>query len=135
MDSLLLNSIPLAHILIGSYFVFFGFWNIYHWYSLIEVLLEKHIPLPWLAMSFGIAWQVIAGFMIMFGIYVKFAALSLILFTLLAVYLFHHFWKFKGEHRKHSLILFVTNLSITLGALLLLLNSISPLTHVTDFFS
>ena len=112
----------IAHTLIGFYFIFFGLWNIYHWTPMIQVMLGKKIPSPIFILSIAIVYQVITGIMIMFGILVKLAAILLIPFTIIIVFLLHPFWDFKGELRKQHMALFITNVTITLGALLLLLN-------------
>ncbi len=110
-----------SHFLIGFYFVFFGLWNIYHWKPMIEVMLNKKIPSPILLLSIAIGWQVVCGIMIMFGLLVNLAALLLIPFTVLIVFLLHPFWDFTGELRKQHMALFITNFTMTLGALILLL--------------
>lgn len=115
----------IAHLLIGFYFAFFGFWNIYHWRPILVVMAEKDIPLPQLVLSIGIAVQVVAGGMIMFGSSIKLATLVLLPFTLIAVFMFHPFWKFKAEHRTLNFSIFMANMTVTLGALLLLLSSTS----------
>jgi uncharacterized membrane protein YphA (DoxX/SURF4 family) len=113
----------LSHILIGFYFTFFGVWNIYHWKPITEVMLQKKLPSPLLLLSIAIGWQIICGAMIMVGFFVKLAALLLIPFTLMIVFMLHSFWDFKGELRKQHMALFITNLTISLGALILLLSN------------
>lgn len=113
-------AIFLAHTLIGFYFVFFGVWNVYHWSTLIDVLLTKKIPHPILILAVGIAWQVTAGILIMLGVLVTLAALSLVPFTLISIFIFHSFWSVKGETKKLHFTIFITHLTVTLGALLLL---------------
>ena len=125
----------LAHFLIGFYFAFFGIWNIYHWRPIIFALNEKNLPHPWLLLPLAIAWQIVAGVMIICDIYVKLAALSLIPFTLIAICLFHPFWKYKGELRILNFTIFTANSTITCASLLLLLNNITPLTQLSDFLS
>jgi putative oxidoreductase len=127
-------SLVIAHVLIGYYFVFYGFWNIYHWRPLIEDLNQRNIPLPYMVLAAGIFWQTVAGFMIMFAIYLKLAALVLIPFTLISVFIFHPFWKFHGEKRALNLNIFLANLTLSFSALLLLLNS-SPIQHFVDILS
>ncbi|MCD6040229.1 MAG: hypothetical protein K0S27_1629 [Gammaproteobacteria bacterium] len=129
MGNLLLSLPLLAHILIGFYFTFFGFWNIYHWISITEVMIQRHLPCPFFLLSFLIAFQIITGVMLMFGILIKLTALALIPFVLIFVFILHPFWKFKGEVRKQHMALFVTNLTMCLGALILLVNTISPITQ------
>lgn len=110
----------ITHTLIGLYFVFFGFWNIYHWQATIGMMVQKKIPHPWLLLSIGIAWQTVLGFMILFNIFVWIAALLLIPFTIIATIIFHPFWQFKNEIRVLNLIIFLTNTIVTVSALLLL---------------
>ena len=126
-------SLPvIAHILIGFYFVFYGFWNIYHWIPLLKMMTEKGLPHPYLLLSIGIVLQSIAGYLIMFGFFVKLAALILIPFTILSVFIFHPFWNFKGELRALNFSIFMANMTATLGALILL---ISPINTIKDFLS
>lgn len=122
----------LAHLLIGFYFVFFAFWNIYHWSPLLGAMTEANLPHPYLLLPIGIGWQFTAGLLIILGIWIKLAALSLIIFTLIAVFIFHPFWKHKGNLYALNLTVFMANLTIGVGALLLL---IYPVSMWSDFFS
>lgn len=120
MDSPYFTTI-IAHTLIGSYFIFFGFWNMYHWVTMTETMIEHKLRCPFLLLSFIIGFQVIMGFMLLFGILVKLTALTLIPFIIVIMMLLHPYWKFKGELRKQHMALFVTNLTMCLGAMFLLL--------------
>jgi putative oxidoreductase len=123
----------IGRIFVGYYFAGFGLWNIYHWRPFTKVLIEKNIPLPFVVLPIGIFWQIAAGTMIMFGSYVKLAALSLIIFTVISVTIFHDFWNHQGEVRRLNLNLYIANLTISIGALVLLLNNISPLASLAEF--
>jgi putative oxidoreductase len=132
----LLAAVPMiAHVLIGFYFAFFGFWNVYHWRPITEEMLQRNIPQPFLILSAGIFWQTVTGFMIMFSIYVKLAALLLIPFTIMSVFIFHPFWNYRGEHRRLNFSFFMANLTMSVSALLLLLTNITPLTRLADLLS
>ncbi|OGT47164.1 MAG: hypothetical protein A3E83_05250 [Gammaproteobacteria bacterium RIFCSPHIGHO2_12_FULL_41_20] len=120
----------IAHFLIGFYFLFFGIWNIYHWRPTLSLLNQKNLPHPWLLLPLAIAWQSIAGIMIICGIFIKLAALSLIPFTLISICIIHQFWKHTGELRNLNLIIFVANLTVTCASLLLLLNNSTALTQL-----
>ena len=121
MESVVHMFPSLPAILIGFYFVFFGFWNLYHWVPMTETMVDHELPLPFLLLSFIIGFQIITGCMLMFGVLTKLVALMLIPFLFVIVLLLHPFWKFKGELRKQHMALFVTNLTMCLGALLLLI--------------
>ncbi|RDI37271.1 DoxX family membrane protein [Aquicella lusitana] len=126
MDILFTILSVLAHILIGGYFVFLGCWSIYHWVPIMETLVKKRVPHPYLLLPAGIGIQVVTGGMIMFGMFVKVAVLILIPATIVAVFIFHPFWHFRGELRLLNFTLFLANLTVTLGALLLLLVTPTP---------
>jgi len=123
MENLALTLPILAHLFIGFYFTFFGFWNMYHWVPMTEVMIQRRLPCPFFLLSAIITWQIIAGVMLMFGILPKLAALTLIPFVFFMVFILHPFWKFKGEIKKQHMALFITNLTLGLGALVLLLNT------------
>jgi putative oxidoreductase len=118
--------------LIGFYFAFFGFWNIYHWTPLLQTMIQKNIPHAFFLLSIGIMWQIVTGTMIMFGIYVKVAALLLIPFTIISICIFHSFWTQTGEHKRLNLNIFIANLTVTLGALLHLLTNAVQVSQVTQ---
>ena len=106
--------------LVGLFFLFFGIWNALHWQPTVNVMVEQKIPCANLLLLFGIVWEIIAGTLIIAGFYVQWAALSLIPFNIIAVLIYHQFWKFDGPLRTLNTIIFVTNLTSSLGALLLL---------------
>jgi putative oxidoreductase len=122
MESSMLALPLVTHTLIGFYFAFYGFWNAYHWGRTLETMVRLNIPHPWLFLSIGITWQVVAGFMIIFNIYTNLAALSLMLFTGISVFIFHPFWKSHGEMRALHMMVFMTNIMVTLSALLMLIS-------------
>ena len=83
----------------------------------------------------GIFWEITAGTMIIFNSYVKLAALSLILFTVIAISIYHDFWNHEGDLRRLNRTIFIANITISVGALLLLLNNVTPLTNFADLFT
>jgi len=124
-----------GHFLIGFYFVFFGVWNIYHWRPTIDIMLEDRIPSPIFCMSIGISCQIILGVMVMCNIHIKLAALLLIIFILFSIFIFHPFWKYTGEKKKNHMNKFMDNITVTLGALILLLNIITPMSNISDILT
>jgi uncharacterized membrane protein YphA (DoxX/SURF4 family) len=128
MDSLfdhLLNFKPqlfmVARLLVGFFFVFFGVWNTIHWHTTAILMQQKKIPLFIFGLFLGIALETICGIMIICNFYASIAALCLIPFVIVAVFIFHPFWSFEGDLRVLNMLCFITNLTSTLGALLLLL--------------
>ena len=126
MDGIL-NFLPvLAHLLIGFFFLFFGFWNLYHWSPTVSLMEQKHIPFPSVVLALGIFTQMVCAVLIILGLYVKLAALILIVFTIVVVHIFHSFWQMEGEARQLNFVIYLTHMTSTNGALVLLLNTIEP---------
>lgn len=122
MNASLLSLHYLGQFLVGFYFVFFGFWNIYHWASISEVLLKRNIPSPLMILSIAIGLQIVGGVMIIFGYLIPVAAAILILFVIFIGFILHPFWLYSGELRKQHMALFITTFTMCLGALLLLIS-------------
>lgn len=124
MNQVLLYLPMMGCLLLGFYFVFFGVWNTWHWTPTLAVMKQKNIPFSPPFLLAGIVLQTIAGLMLMLGIFVPWAALILIPFDIIAVFIFHPFWQFNGEIRRLNMIIFIANLTSTLGFLLLLSSAI-----------
>jgi len=116
-----MNTYILGRILIGFLFFFFGIWNTLHRKPILEFMQQKKIPLAFPFLILGLAWETLFGFYIIIGLWVQFSALMLIPFTIVSVFIFHAFWNFDGQVRSLNMTLFIANLTVTLGALLLLL--------------
>ncbi|MDF1677775.1 MAG: DoxX family protein [Legionellaceae bacterium] len=122
----IIASLPTAGtFLIGFYFVFFGIWNTCHFTDTYTFMRTKEIPFSTFLLGLGISLQTLAGGLLMTGLYVPIAALVLIPFNLVAVFIFHDFWNKEGEFRRLNMIIFIANLTATLGALCLLLSTIN----------
>ncbi len=123
-----MNTLPfIAHFLIGFFFIYFGFSNFQQRTAIIDVMSEKGVPLAGLVFYLGIITQTLCGLLIIINTLVLFAASILILFDIVAVLLFHQFWKLEGELRRLNLIIFITNLTVVLGALIILIDPVQLL--------
>lgn len=128
----ILHHLPLiGRVLVGVFFVFFGFWNIVHWQPTLNAMRQKSLPAAPFLLAAGIVLQTLCGLMLIVGIYAKLAALLLIPFTVAAVLIFHAFWTCEGEARQLNIAIFVTHLTCTTGALILLMNTIESNVGIT----
>lgn len=118
-----INAFVFGNVLVGFFFVFFGFFNVYHWKPTLEEMSQRGLPHPYLILAFLIGWETVLGFMIIFGLYARLAALLLIPFVVIAAFTFYPFWKFHAERRAMNLSMFVAYMTICLGALFVLLSS------------
>ena len=123
-----MNTLPfIAHFLIGFFFIYFGFSNFLQRTTIIHVMSEKGIPLASLVFYLGIITQTLCGVLIIVNTMVLFAAIILIVFDIVAVLLFHQFWQLDGELRRLNLIIFITNLTVVLGSLIILIDPVQLL--------
>lgn len=68
----------------------------------------------------GVAFEILGGILLFFGYKVRFAALLLLLFLVVVTPLFHYFWWVTGAAQDLQVTMFLKNVSI-LGGLLLVL--------------
>jgi len=110
----------LARILFGGAFVFFGLRNFRNFQKLRPSMATKGLPMPDLALTFGLLLQTLSGALVLFGLWTPFGAAGIILFLILATFLYHPFWAFSGDERGPHVGFFVTNCALSGGALALM---------------
>ncbi|MDO9352621.1 MAG: DoxX family membrane protein [Solirubrobacteraceae bacterium] len=76
------------------------------------------LPLPRLALALATAFQITAGTMLMVGVWVRWSAVGLIGFTIVASLLMLNFWSMKAPARGGALNKFLTNVAVIGGLLL-----------------
>ena len=64
-------------------------------------------------------FEIVAGLLIAFGIFTRWASLALFVFTAINIYYFHNLWNLQGAERSDQLVPALSELSI-MGALLIL---------------
>ena len=85
-----------------------------------QFFLDSAFPLASELIGVAAGLEILGGLLILLGIQVRFGAFLLILFLIPATLLFHQFWGLESPDRDLEMIMFMKNLSI-LGGLLLLL--------------
>lgn len=78
--------------------------------------------IPWASMLLVIAlvFELVGGLFLFFGVKVRFGALLLLLFLIPTTFFFHSFWTFQDADRHLQMTIFLKNLSIFGGLLLVL---------------
>ncbi len=110
---------PVAgRVLLALIFVFSGFGKIPGWEGTAGYMASKGLPMVSLLLTLTIAVEVLGGLAIMVGWFARPAALALIGFTVLASLIFHNFWAVDEAARQIQMIMFMKNLSIIGGLLL-----------------
>jgi len=82
-------------------------------------IASQGLPLPMLLAVGTASLELIGGLAIMFGLQARIAALALAVFTLLASLLFHNFWAMPADQQMVQQLMFMKNLSVAGGLLLL----------------
>ena len=87
----------LGHLLLGGAFVFAGLRNIQNAAFLTGLMAARGVPQARLALWAGIVLQVIAGVLVMAGMWTALACAVLVLFLIVATPMFHNFWDLKAR--------------------------------------
>ncbi|CAN7648786.1 DoxX family protein [Mesorhizobium amorphae] len=109
-----------ARLLLGGAFVFAGLRNIVNAAFLTQLMTDRGVPQAGLALWVGIALQVVAGGLVVVGIWTAPAAAGLILFLAVVTIMFDNFWDHQGPERAARINGFVANVALTGGFLSLM---------------
>ena len=113
---------PLAlvgRILLALMFVLAGFSKIGGFDGTVGYIASKGLPAPALLAALTIVLEVGGGLAIMFGYFTRWSALALAGFTLLASVIFHAFWSLPADQQMMQQLLFMKNISVAGGMLVL----------------
>ena len=109
----------LARILLALMFILAGFTKFAGLAGTAGYIASKGLPMPTVLAFLTSALEVVGGLAIAVGFHARIAALALALFTLLATLLFHNFWAMPAEQQMVQQLMFMKNLSVAGGLLLL----------------
>jgi putative oxidoreductase len=115
LDNLL---ILVARIFIGSLFLWAGATKVVHWKGSAEYMHLKKMPTSLLPAA--ILMQIIGGLSVLLGFEARVGALLLIVFVIPAAIKMHDFWNLQGDERTTQKTMFMKDIAV-LGGLLLLL--------------
>lgn len=108
-----------ARVLLAVMFVSAGWSKIGGFEGTVGYINSVGLPFAELAAVGTIALEIMAGLAIIAGFQIRWAALALAGFTLLAAILFHNYWAMPAEQAYMQQLMFMKNLSIAGGLLAL----------------
>ena len=108
-----------ARILLAAIFISAGLSKISGFDGTVGYIASKGLPIPAVIAVLTIAVEVLGGIAIVIGYKARVAGLLLAIFTLLAGFIFHNFWAVPADQAYLQNIMFMKNLSIAGGLLLL----------------
>lgn len=82
-------------------------------------IASKGLPLPEVGAAIAIAVEVLGGLALILGFGTRWAALILAAFTVVAGVIFHNFWALPADQQTVQQIMFMKNIAIAGGLLLL----------------
>jgi putative oxidoreductase len=104
-----------ARIALGVMFVLSGFNKLMGLEGFAASLVSRGVPMTPVMAPLGAAVEFFGGLAIVFGIQVRYAALLMILFVIVATGISHRFWEFSGAARTMQQSQFLKNLAIIGG--------------------
>ncbi|MFD2058540.1 DoxX family protein [Mesorhizobium calcicola] len=114
----------LGRLLLGAAFIFAGLRNIQNATFLTQLIAARGVPQARLALSAGIVLQIIAGALVIAGVWTAIACAVLLLFLVVATPMFHNFWDHRGPERASRINGFVGNVALGGGFLTLIAQSV-----------
>jgi putative oxidoreductase len=109
----------IARILLALMFILAGFSKFAGLDGIAGYIASKGLPMPTVLAFLTALLEVVGGLAIAVGFHARIAALALALFTLLATLLFHNFWAMPAEQQMVQQLMFMKNLSVIGGLLLM----------------
>lgn len=110
--------VVLARVLLALMFILAGLNKFAGLEGTAGYIASKGLPLPALLAFATALLEVVAGLALAVGFFARPAALALALFTLLASVLFHPFWAVPADQAMVQQLMFMKNLAIAGGLLL-----------------
>jgi putative oxidoreductase len=107
-----------GRVLLGGLFVVGGIRHFFVIAPLSSALAARGVPAARVALIAASIFQIVAGLLVMIGVYVAPAAIGLIPFTIVASYLMLNFWDLDGPAREGALNGFQTNIAVIGGLLM-----------------
>jgi putative oxidoreductase len=116
-----------ARLLLALMFVLAGFSKFADLGGTAGYIASKGLPMPMVLAVATAALEVVGGLAIIVGFQARIAALALALFTVLASFLFHNFWAMPADQAFVQQLMFMKNLAVAGGLLLVFSLGAGPL--------
>jgi putative oxidoreductase len=110
--------VVIARVLLALMFVLAGIGKLTGLEGTAGYIASKGLPAPMLlAIAAGVV-ELVAGVLLIIGWQARWAALALAAFTLVATVIFHNYWAMPAEQQMMQQLMFMKNLAVTGGLLL-----------------
>jgi len=110
----------IGRIFLAMIFLMSGFNKITGWEGTSGYMSSKGMPLVSMFLFGAIVFELLGGLSVLLGFRARLGAFVLIIFLIPATLIFHDFWAFEGMIRQTQMIMFMKNLTIIGGLLMVI---------------
>jgi len=108
----------LARLLLASLFVIAGIGKVFGFEGTVGYISSVGLPLPTLGAVIAILVELGGGLLLAIGFQSRLVALVMAIFTLVTAFIFHNYWAMPADKVMVNQIMFLKNLSIAGGLLM-----------------
>ena len=112
----------LGRLLIGGVYLYAAIGNVRAFNDALAFMTRRGVPQAREVLIAGTAVHLVSSILVILGIWTAIGALGLVVFTVLATWMYHNFWDYSGQDRTAKLRSFTNNV-IAVGGLLVLLGA------------
>lgn len=102
---------------LGGLFVLGAVHHYFHFGPIAQQMADRRVPFPRALLVIGSVFQAACGLLLMAGTYATYAALGLVLFTIVASTMLLDFWNLTGPQRQAAITTWQSNVAIVGGLL------------------
>jgi putative oxidoreductase len=110
----------IGRIALAAIFVLSGLQKLIDFTGTASMIASAGVPLPTVAAAVAVVIELGGGLAIFAGWMTRVAALAIVVFLIIVSPIFHNFWTMEGEARMMNQIMFLKNVSMLGGFLLLM---------------
>lgn len=115
---------PIGRFCLSLIFLLSALGKLTDWQGTAGYMASKGMPLVPFFLVGAIVLELAGGLSVLLGFKTRWGVALLVIFLIPATLIFHNFWTFEGQERQLQMIMFLKNLAILGG--LLLLGSLGP---------
>lgn len=122
MNSLTSYGPLLGRVLIAAIFVLSGISKMSGFESTVGYIASKGLPFASLGAIAAIMVELGGGMMLIVGWKARWAAAAMLIFTVVAAFIFHNFWAAAADQAQNQMIHFMKNISMAGGLLFVIIH-------------
>jgi len=126
-DVIAIVAAPLGRILLSSIFIMSGIHKITAYEQTAQAMSAQKLPAVELLLPAAILVELAGGLSVLVGLWARWGALALFMFLIPTTLIFHNFWTIAGEEHMTQMTMFMKNIAIVGGLLMIVALGAGPL--------